>query len=178
NGVVSMEAEHYYSAKPSRSKAEWTVIPYIGRTLSGLTLMPNTNATDGASVTYRFSVSDNKKDSVKIHVVLKSTLDYLNKGGLSYYVSLDNGEKVKVNFNEKLNERLENIYSIYYPTIAKRVVESVVTLPLNRDLDIHNMELFPVDPAIVFEKIIVDYGGYKNTYLFMNESYHKRNRNR
>ncbi|MDN5553589.1 glycosyl hydrolase 115 family protein [Prevotella sp.] len=178
NGVVSMEAEHYYHAKPSNSKAEWTVIPYMGRTLSGLTLMPNTNSTDGASVTYRFKATDNQKDSVKIHIVVKSTLDYLNKGGLSYNVSLDNGKKVNVNFNGKLNERPENIYSIYYPTIAKRVVESVVTLPLNRGIDIHNLVLTPVDPAIVFEKIVVDYGGYKNTYLFMNESYHNRNSNK
>ena len=115
-----------------------------------------------------------KMDSVKIHVVVKSTLDYLNKGGLSYYVSLDNGEKVKVNFNNKLNERPENIYSIYYPTVARRIVESVVTLPLNKNIDIHSLELSPVDPAIVFEKILVDYGGYKNTYLFMDESFHNK----
>lgn len=174
NGFVSMEAEHYNTAIPSHSKAEWTVLPYMGRTLSGLTLMPNTSATDGASVTYKFSASDNKMDSVKIHVIVKSTLDYLNKGGLSYYVSLDNGEKVKVNFNNKLNERPENIYSIYYPTVARRIVESVVTLPLNKNIDIHSLELSPVDPAIVFEKILVDYGGYKNTYLFMDESFHNK----
>lgn len=28
----------------------------------------------------------------------------------------------------------------------------------------------PLDPGIVFEKIIVDFGGYEKTYLFMNES--------
>jgi hypothetical protein len=178
NGVVSMEAEHYYDAYPSKSKAQWTVIPYMGRTLSGLTLMPNTSSTEGATVNYKFSVADNQKDSVKIHVVVKSTLDYLNKGGLIYTVCLDNGEKVNVNFNEKLNERPENVYSIYYPTVARRIVESVITLPLNRKLDIHNLALSPLDPAIVFEKIVIDYGGYKNSYLFMDESSHKRNQSR
>ena len=38
-GVVSMEAEHYFEANPSAS-ADWQVIPYLGRTLSGVALMP------------------------------------------------------------------------------------------------------------------------------------------
>ena len=41
HGVVSMEAEHYFSAVPVAG-TEWTVIPYLGRTLSGLALMPYT----------------------------------------------------------------------------------------------------------------------------------------
>ena len=40
-GVVSMEAEHYFEANPSAS-ADWQVIPYLGRTLSGVALMPYT----------------------------------------------------------------------------------------------------------------------------------------
>lgn len=28
----------------------------------------------------------------------------------------------------------------------------------------------PLDPGIVLEKLVVDYGGYKKSYLFMNES--------
>jgi hypothetical protein len=36
------------------------------------------------------------------------------------------------------------------------------------------LTLTPLDPGIVFEKIIVDFGGYKNSYLFGNESPNKR----
>ena len=32
----------------------------------------------------------------------------------------------------------------------------------------------PLDPGIVLEKLVVDYGGYKKSYLFMNESKNKR----
>ena len=32
----------------------------------------------------------------------------------------------------------------------------------------------PLDPGIVLEKLVVDYGGYKKSYLFMNESKSKR----
>ena len=34
----------------------------------------------------------------------------------------------------------------------------------------YTLVLKPVEPAIVFEKIVVDYGGYEDSYLFMNES--------
>jgi hypothetical protein len=36
------------------------------------------------------------------------------------------------------------------------------------------LTLTPLDPGIVFEKIVVDFGGYKNSYLFGNESPNKR----
>jgi hypothetical protein len=31
-----------------------------------------------------------------------------------------------------------------------------------------------LDPGIVLEKIVIDYGGYKKSYLFMDESPNKR----
>ena len=168
NGVVVMEAEHYYAASDA-SEAKWTIIPDMGRTRSGVTLMPYTKGVEGASLTYRFRMPNGVKSPLKIHIVVKSTLDYLNKGGLTYRVQLDQGEAQTVNFNHNLNEKKENIYSIYYPTVARRVVESIVTLPVVEG-EFHTLTIKPNDPAIVFEKIVVDAGGYNPSYLFMNES--------
>ena len=172
NGYVAMEAEHYFEAT-SAAKAEWTVLPFVGRTLSGMTLMPYTESVDGASLQYRW-VSQEKPattvTNVKVHVIVKSTLDYLNKGGLTYTVSLDGSEPQVVNFNHNLNEAKENIYSIFYPTVARRIVESVVTLPVNVNLSEHVLTVKPNDPAIVFEKIVIDAGGYQKQFLFGEES--------
>ena len=175
-GVVAMEAEHYWQATPAK-KAEWTVLPYVGRTLSGMTLMPYTEAVDGASLCYRWTTpqgSSKQGSEVKVHVVVKSTLDYLNKGGLTYTVALDGGEAQRVNFNYNLNEEKENIYTVFYPTVARRVVESVVTLPIDNSKAEHQLVLCPDDPAIVFEKIVVDAGGYQPQFLFNEESAHTR----
>ncbi|MBR1547900.1 MAG: glycosyl hydrolase 115 family protein, partial [Prevotella sp.] len=172
NGCVAMEAEHYYSATPA-ANTEWTVLPDVGRTLSGLTLMPYTEPVGSAALTYRFT-ADRKAESVKVHIIVKSTLDYLNKGGLTYTVALDGSEPQRVNFNHNLNEDKENIYSVFYPTVARRVVESVVTLPMKGDAQVHQLTICPEDPAIVFEKIVVDAGGYKKSFLFGNESAKKR----
>ena len=115
-------------------------------------------------------------DSVKVRVIVKSTLDFLNVGGYEYTVSLDGSEPQTVNFNKTLVDRQPYMYSEFYPTIARRVVEKVVTLPvarLNGDSN-HELTLHPCHPGIVFEKIVVDFGGYQPSYLFMDESAYAR----
>ena len=175
SGVVEIEAL-YYSSKTDAAEAKWTEIPFMGKSVSAMTLMPYTKSVKGASITYKFKMqvsktsddktSDDKafnsnvsngKQKVRIHVITKSTLDYLNKGGLTYGVSLDGASPVEVNFNKDLNEKPENIYNIYYPTIATRIVDQVIELELPATTDgIHSLTLTPNDPAIVFEKIVID----------------------
>ncbi|WOG03065.1 glycosyl hydrolase 115 family protein [Segatella copri] len=165
NGVVEIEAP-YYSSKTDAAEAKWTEIPFMGKSVSAMTLMPYTKSVKGASITYKFKMqvsktSDGKafngKQKVRIHVITKSTLDYLNKGGLTYGVSLDGASPVEINFNKDLNEKPENIYNIYYPTIATRIVDKVIELELPASSDgIHTLTLTPNDPAIVFEKIVID----------------------
>ena len=160
NGVVEIEAP-YYSSKTEAAEAKWTEIPFMGKSVSAMTLMPYTKSVKGASITYKFKMQVSKtsdgKQKVRIHVITKSTLDYLNKGGLTYGVSLDGASPVEVNFNKDLNEKPENIYNIYYPTIATRIVDKVIELELPASSDgIHTLTLTPNDPAIVFEKIVID----------------------
>lgn len=170
NGVVEIEAA-YYDSKTDAAEAKWTEIPFMGKSVSAMTLMPYTKSVKGASITYKFKLkaekasdgnASNGKQKVRIHVITKSTLDYLNKGGLTYGVSLDDASPVEVNFNKDLNEKPENIYNIYYPTIATRIVDQVIELELPATADgIHTLTLTPNDPAIVFEKIVIDGRGGK-----------------
>ena len=167
DGYISIEAEHTF-LRVSEEGSDWTVIPYMGRTLSGIALMPYTSSTADAQLLYRFKAEGVK--TAKVHVITKSTLDFLDKGGLVYDVAIDEGAPVSVNFNSNLNENPENVYSIYYPTVARRVVEKVVELPLDGSKDTHILTLHPQDPGIVFEKIVIDLGGYQHQYLFGKES--------
>lgn len=172
NGVVEIEAP-YYSSKTDAAEAKWTEIPFMGKSVSAMTLMPYTKSVKGASITYKFKLkaekasdgnASNGKQKVRIHVITKSTLDYLNKGGLTYGVSLDGTSPVEINFNKDLNEKPENIYNIYYPTIATRIVDQVIELELPATADgIHTLTLTPNDPAIVFEKIVIDGRGGKKS---------------
>lgn len=168
DGVVSVEAEHF-NACQGNSDASWTVIPYMGRTLSGVALMPYTVPTDGASLTYAVDVTT-PVDSVTVHVVTKSTLAFSNKAGHRYAVSIDGSPEQVVNFNHDLDERPENIYTVFYPTVARRVVEKSVTFP-GLTPGRHIVTLRPLDPGIVFEKVVLDLGGFNpRSFLFMEES--------
>ena len=168
NGYVSMEAEHFYSSKAADG-TEWSIYPDYGRTRSAVALTPYTQPVDGASLTYRFALPANAPAQVTIHVVVKSTLDFLNVGGHEYSVSLDGSKPQVVNFNKTLVDRQPYMYSEFYPAVARRIVEKTVTLPVSTQ-DVHELTLVPRHPGIVFEKIVVDCGGYQPQYLFGNES--------
>ncbi|WP_262484103.1 glycosyl hydrolase 115 family protein [Chryseobacterium taeanense] len=71
NNAVVIEAEHYFESKNSPS-ANWTTIPYMGRTLSGVALMPYNKEVTNASVSYKMNIPEGI-DKVKVHVVVKST---------------------------------------------------------------------------------------------------------
>jgi hypothetical protein len=46
----------------------------------------------------------------------------------------------------------------------------VVELPVDANEKVHTLTLHPQDPGIVFEKIVIDLGGYQSQYLFGKES--------
>ena len=163
-GFTAIEAEHWNQAEPA-SGASWTVIPDMGRTLSGVALMPYTVPTEGGSLTYRIQIPEGVT-AVKVHVITKSTLAF-NNTGHRYEVDLAGAKQTHL-FNERLNEDPKNIHSVYYPTVARRVVETVSELPAQPGWQ--ELVLRPLDPGIVFEKIVIDYGGYTPRFLFGNES--------
>ena len=168
NGYVSMEAEHYYAANAAEG-TQWTVYPYYGRTRSAVALTPYTADVNDSWITYRFTLPKDAPQRVKVRVVVKSTLDFLNAGGFEYTVSLDGSEPQTVNFNKTLVDCQPYMYSEYYPTVARRVVEKEVELPVGQ-AEQHELRLQPRHPGIVFEKIVVDFGGYAPSYLFGQES--------
>lgn len=174
DGYVAMEAEHFFGRENPSSSAKWTKIPYMGRTLSGMAVMPYTENAEGGSLEYRFRLPETV-DSVTIHVIVKSTLAFSRLDGHRYSVALDGNTPETVNFNGNMNEAPENVYTNYYPVIARRVVEKKIKSDVARTDDgTHTLRLAPLDPGVVFEKIVIDYGGYQPSYLFGEASPKKK----
>ena len=172
-GYTAMEAEHFFSATAAPN-TDWTVIPYMGRTLSGVALMPYTEPAEGAALTYKLQLPAGTT-SVKVHVAVKSTLAF-NGTGHRYEVAFNGQEGQTIFFNERLNEDPANIYTIYYPTVATRVKTDVVELPVSVSSEgWAELTIKPLDAGIVFEKIVVDYGGYKDSFLMMDETPVRKN---
>lgn len=166
NGVVVMEAERF-ARSVQKSGTQWTVIPDMGRTLSGLSLMPYTESVSGASLIYQMRLKSDLS-GVCVRLILDSTLPFI-KGGHSYAISLDDGVEQIVNYNSDLT--WANCYSKMYPAGAARIIESKVTFPdVTLKAGVHILTIRPLSPAIVLHKIIVDCGGGMSGRLNLMES--------
>lgn len=170
NGYIAMDAEHYYASQDA-AQGKWTLIPDMGRTRSGVSLQPYTADTDGSSISYRMQIPEGVSD-VKVHVIIASTLAFKRSEGHRYTVGFDGQQATEVNYNGDLNEDPANVYRIMYPTVARRVIEKVI--PLKTSAGTQTLTIRPLDPGMVLEKVVVDLGGYEESYLFGTESPYSR----
>ncbi len=166
NNVVVMEAGHYFKCQAA-NHTTWTVLPDLGRTLSGIGVMPYTESTRGSSITYKMYL-ETKPDSLNVKFILKTTMPFI-KGGHKLSASIDGGSLKTWNINSDLIWK--NCYTKMYPTGAAKIIEIDDTLPLpeNSDGDIE-LTIYPNDPGIVLHKVIINNGGYQDSRLFMPES--------
>jgi hypothetical protein len=165
-GVVVIEAEHYYRTNQG-NHASWTVIPDMGRTLSGITLMPYTEKTDGSSILYKMNITP-PSDSIKVWLFFDSTMPF-KKGGHQVAASFDGGAEKIWNINSELTWK--NVYNKMYPTGAARMIETYAMLELPQSTaDTQVLKIRLLDPGMVLYKIVVDNGGYEHTFLKMDES--------
>ena len=153
NGYISMEAEHF-SRCSNNSKAKWTVIPELGRTLSSLTTMPCTASTDGMAIEYDMEVKT--PGLLKVTVRFAPTLNY-NVDGLSYAISFDEEEEQIVNINGDYDGSLGKIQSDHM--IATRTKHQI------NSAGKHTLRIRPLTPGLVFQKILVNAGGLKKSFF-------------
>ena len=109
-------------------------------------------------------------EQLKAVVAVNATLAFARREGHRYAFRLDDGKEQIVNFNERLNEQPANLYSVYYPTVARRVTDNTVTFAGKVAAGLHTLTIRPLEPGTVFEKIVLDCGGYRKTYLYGEES--------
>ncbi len=174
NGYVSIEAEHYTKNVPA-GDVRWEKIEDYGRTLSAMTILPvtATSVTPGPGapcLEYKMYLFHPHK--VTVRSIVAPTLNFVPDRGLRYGVSFDDQPPQTIdivpkgfdarNGNREWEESVKN---------ACRVVESTHTLS---DPGYHTLRIWMVDPGVVLQKIVIDLGGLKPSYLGPPESYRGR----
>ena len=167
DGYIAIEAEHYFS-KQDNAEGQWTLIPDMGRTLSALSVQPYTADPEGTSISYKMEIPEGNAE-VDVHVILTATLAFKRSEGHRFVVGFDGEESVEVNFNSKLNEEPQYVYSLMYPTVASRVIDNKVRLKAGA-AGMKTLTIKPLDPGVIVQKIVVDLGGYQPSFLFGEES--------
>lgn len=173
DGYVSMEAAHY-TKETDAGANRWVEIPNYGKTLSGMrasgpAYVQATPGKDSPCLDYKMYLFHAGK--VDVESIVGPTLNFLPGRPLRYAVSFDNETPrtvtiVPANFNA-------NSYTNDWPTSVEnncRHVQSTFTI---EKPGYHTLKIWMVDPGVVLEKIVVDAGGVKSSYLGPPESFYR-----
>jgi hypothetical protein len=173
NGYVSMEAEHYTNAV-NKAPVRWLRIPHLSRTLSAMTLLPVTaksQSPEGDSPRLEYNMHLFNSGKVEVKVYLSPTQNFLNTQGLRYAISFDDQAPQIVNIHA-----MDTVPDWKYPPSWNQAVMENIKLTTSEHIlkepGEHVLKFWMVDPGIVLQKIVVNTGGVKPSYLGPPESYH------
>ena len=173
DGCVSIEAEHF-TKNASRGANRWMKIPEYGHTISamradGPAYTQATPEKDSPCLEYKMYLFNPGK--VQVVSTVGATLNFIHGRALRYAVSFDNEapqvvEVVPANFSagngnydweESVKDNCRHVKSVH-----------LISAP-----GYHTLKIWMVDPAVVVEKIVVNTGGMRSSYLGPPESFHK-----
>jgi hypothetical protein len=170
DGYVSIEAEHF-ARKTATASARWEVLPDHGKTLSAMTIFPVTAPTATPpqnSPALEYDLWLTSSGPVEVTTILSPGLNFDPARPVRYAVSLNDAAPQIITIvpkgynagdgNRNWEESVKD---------GARKVKSQHTLAAP---GAHTLKIWMVDPAVVVQKIIVDCGGLKPSYLGPPES--------
>jgi hypothetical protein len=153
--VISFAAAHA-SRKTSGEGTTWTVIPGLGRSGNAITLLPTTVTTLApAELDYPFRASTAGPANVIVYCIPTHAIYPGLK--LRYSASIDSDPPQTVDLDTAEFSRPWSINVLRAAAIGT-TTHSLSAGP-------HTLKLRPLDPGVVFDKVIIDLGGLKPSQL-------------
>ncbi len=174
NGCVSIEAEHF-TRNIHAGENQWIRIEEYGHTLSAMRatspagIPPAGPGKDSPCLEYRMYLFTTGK--LTINPVFAPTLNFLPDRPLRYGISMDNETPqiitlVPENYNaQNRNADWERSVS---DNMRKGYSEHEITAA-----GYHTLKIWMIDPGVVLQKIVVNTGGVKDSYLGPPESFYR-----
>ncbi|HEY1113906.1 MAG TPA: glycosyl hydrolase 115 family protein [Chitinophagaceae bacterium] len=157
---VSMEARHWIKAHNSGG-VQWKVIPDIGRTGSGITTFPVTASVTLSAgsphVEYHFYAYDSTKAQARLF--FSPTLNFPAGEGLQFAVSVDGEEPKVITLNKE-----DNNGGVWNGWVANNIIIKTAELNITRPGK-HVLRYWMISPGVVLQKLVVDFGNVKQSYL-------------
>ena len=163
-GSVSIEAEHY-SRKTEAGGAHWDRIPDCGRTLSCMTVFPVTSPSlePPAAPSLEYPVYLLEAGAPYVHLILSPTLDFVPGRGLRFAIAWDDRPP------QIVDALAHNTQKDWEQTVKDGVRTVVWKGPAVKPGS-HLLKIWMVDPGVVLQKLVIDCGGLKPSYLGPPES--------
>ena len=165
NGYVSMEADHY-TRVVDMDKIEWKVIADIGRTGNGITIFPvniPSIALTEKSPHLEYDMFLSKEGEATVKLILSPTLEFNGNKGLRLAVSMDDETPQVIEMHTDRSQR-------EWERMVAQNAKYLTTKCMIKGVGKHTLKVWAIDPAVVFQKIIVDLGGEKKSYFGPLES--------
>ncbi len=175
DGYVSMQAEDFTGNVPS-ANAAWAQIRNLGRTGSAMSIFPVTASSvtppeNSPHLEYRMFLFHTGK--VHVETIISPTLNFVSGRGLRFALSFDDGPPqivTAVPADYSAGDGNSDWERTARDSVRKITTDFDVTDPGE-----HTLKVWMVDPGVVLQKIVVDCGGEKPSYLGPPESFLQRN---
>lgn len=161
DGVVSIDADHF-TRRTDKGAAGWRTITGLGRSGNAVAVFPTTTAsvqsaaeakTGAPSLEYDFWSFTTGPASIRINAL--PTFRVHPGRGLRYAVALDDAEPVVVDL-EKAGKWEEGVLQNSRVGVAPAAIDAAGK---------HTLKIWMMDPGVVLDKIVMDLGGLKPSYL-------------
>jgi len=172
-GVVSIEAEHYTKIT-GFGTSQWKRIEDYGHTLSAMRASgvvdapPATPGKDSPCLEYQMYLFNTGTFDIK--TVFSPTLNFMDGRPLQYAISFDN-EPPQIITLVPETYNAQNRNADWEKSVSDNARFSISKHTINRP-GYHTLKIFMVDPGVVLQKIIVNSGGLKPSYLGPPESFY------
>ncbi len=171
NGYVSIEAEHF-ARNAAVDGIKWERIPDYGRTLGSMAVFPKPcpimNPPEHAPyLEYNVYLTTTGEVTVWVYSAPSNNIDRTR--GLCYGISFDDQPVQIVDTFPKENDAFytSRLWSIgVMDNIRKTATKHEIKTP-----GLHRLRFWLVDPAVVLQKIVIDAGGVKPSFLSPPESF-------
>lgn len=162
--VVAMDASHFTKAINTNG-INWKVLPDHGRTGDAITSFPVTSTNQkpgGNSPHVQYDFYTYSKGDFKIQAYFSPTLNFHgSENGLQYAVSVDDETPQIISIN---SEDKNSITGIWNKWVADNIIIKVSTHKISKPGK-HTVKYWMVNPGVVLQKIVLDFGGVKPSYL-------------
>ncbi|MDR3365880.1 MAG: glycosyl hydrolase 115 family protein [Prevotellaceae bacterium] len=167
DGYISIEAHHFARAR-GEGNIRWEIIPNLGRTGSAVTTFPQEAYPPAESSVYvEYDLQTvSPGGEAEVQLLLAPTLNFNANKGLRYALSFDGGREEIVNFNGSYDGSLGRWQ-------GERIIKALTKMSVG-EAGNHTLRIRVLEPGIVLEKILIDFGGLKPSYLGAPESEYVR----
>ena len=174
-GLIAIEAEHFSKNKEEGDR-KWIKIDDYGLTLSGMRATAPANAPaatpkkDAPCLEYPLYLFTN--GTIDITLITSPLLNIMPGRDIKFAISIDDETPQYVtNVPDKFKVHFSN--PGWAQTVVNQARRSETKLSISKP-GFHTLKVWMVDPGVVVEKIIINTGGLKPSYLGPKESYLKK----